>query len=67
MQYLLMDCHQRFIGTFDCHETLAVGDTFESQNAQSYTVVGLNRLRHYNSQVPSLTVIPVKRASVPAS
>lgn len=59
MQYLLIDPHQRLLGTFNSEKTLAVGDTFENQNAQTYTVVGLNWFKQ-RPQTPSLTVIPTR-------
>lgn len=59
MQYLLIDPHQRLLGTLNSDKTLAVGDTFENQNAQTYTVVGLNWFKQ-RPQTPSLTVIPTK-------
>ncbi|MBE9178978.1 hypothetical protein IQ268_10435 [Oculatella sp. LEGE 06141] len=67
MQYLLMDAHQRFIGTFQAKQPIAIGDTFQSPTAQTYTVVGLNLSSRHNSQLPSLTVIPVKDSSLQAS
>lgn len=60
MQYLLIDPHQRLLGTLNSEKTLAVGDTFENHhNAQTYTVVGLNWFKQ-RSQTPSLTVIPAR-------
>jgi len=64
MQYLLVDPHQRLLGTLNVDKALAVGDTFENHNAetlntQSYTVVGLNWFKQ-RSQTPSLTVIPTR-------
>ncbi|PSB15159.1 hypothetical protein C7B76_14330 [filamentous cyanobacterium CCP2] len=58
MQYLLIDTHQRPLGTLKSDKTFAVGDTFEN-SAQSYTVIGLNWFnQHVQSQ--SLTVIPTR-------
>lgn len=61
MQYLLMDTHQRFLGIFKSQQVLSVGDTFQSQNAQTYAVIGMNWSgRTPNSQ--SVTVIPIGSA-----
>lgn len=57
MQYLLVDLHQRMVGTLDSDRSFAVGDTFENHNAQTYTVIGLNWFKQ-RPQTPSLTVIP---------
>lgn len=59
MQYLLIDTHQRPIGTFNSERTLVVGDTVENHDAQSYTVVGLNWFKQ-RPHTQSLTVIPFK-------
>lgn len=59
MQYLLIDPHQRLLGTLNVDKALAVGDIFENHNAQCYTVVGLNWFKQ-RPQTPSLTVIPTK-------
>lgn len=59
MQYLLIDPHQRLLGTLNSDKTMAVGDTFENHNAQTYTVVGLNWFKQ-RPQTPSLTVIPTR-------
>lgn len=59
MQYLLIDPHQRLLGTLNSDRVLAVGDTFESHNAQTYTVIGLNWFKQ-RPQTQSLTVIPTK-------
>lgn len=59
MQYLLIDPHQRFLGTLLSDQTLTVGDTVHSQDEQFYTIVGLNWSRQRNSKAQSLTVIPV--------
>ncbi|NJO41916.1 MAG: hypothetical protein HC769_15995 [Cyanobacteria bacterium CRU_2_1] len=58
MQYLLIDTHQRPLGTIKSDKALAVGDTFQNNNAQTYTVVGLNWFKQ-RSHGQSLTVIPV--------
>jgi hypothetical protein len=59
MQYLLIDTHQRPLGTLKSDKTFAVGDTFESGNAQNYTVIGLNWFNQ-RPQTQSLTVIPTR-------
>lgn len=59
MQYLLVDPHQRLLGTLNSEKSFAVGDTFESSNAQTYTVIGLNWFKQ-RAQGQSLTVIPAK-------
>lgn len=57
MQYLLVDLHQRILGTLSSDRNFSVGDTFENHNAQTYTVIGLNWLKQ-RQHTPSLTVIP---------
>ena len=59
MQYLLMDTHQRPLGTLNSDKEFAVGDTLQNHNAQNYTVIALNWFKQ-RSQGPSLTVIPFK-------
>jgi hypothetical protein len=59
MQYLLIDTHQRPLGTLKSDKAFAVGDTFENGNAQSYTVIGLNWFNQ-RPQTQSLTVIPTR-------
>ncbi|MCU0570577.1 MAG: hypothetical protein MUF49_28880 [Oculatellaceae cyanobacterium Prado106] len=61
MQYVLIDAHQRFLGTLKSEKALAVGDTFENTNAQSYTVIGLNWFKQ-DPRTQSLTVIPMQPA-----
>jgi hypothetical protein len=58
MQYLLIDTHQRPLGTLRSDKTFAVGDTFEN-STQSYTVIGLNWFNQ-RPQTQSLTVIPTR-------
>ncbi|WAL62355.1 hypothetical protein [Thermocoleostomius sinensis] len=65
MQYLLIDPHQRLLGTLNSEKVLSVGDTFENHNAQFYTVIGLNWFKQ-RSQAQSLTVIPAKPAKAVA-
>lgn len=57
MQYLLIDTRQRPIGTLISDQILAVGDTFRNNNAELYTVVGLNWFKQ-RPNTQSLTVIP---------
>lgn len=65
MQYLLVDTHQRPLGTLISDKTFAVGDTFQNHDSASYTVVGLNWFRQ-RSHAQSLTVIPVAQAKAMA-
>ena len=60
MQYLLVDVHQRLLGTLMSDRSFVVGDTLQSHNAQTYTVIGLNWFKQ-RAQTPSLTVIPGDR------
>lgn len=62
MQYLLIDTHKRLLGTHHSDRALVVGDTFQNQNAQAYTVVGLNWFKE-RTQGQSLTVIPARAGS----
>jgi hypothetical protein len=55
MQYLLIDTHQRPLGTLISDKTFVVGDTFQNHDSATYTVVGLNWFK----QRQSLTVIPM--------
>jgi hypothetical protein len=57
MQYLLIDPHQRLLGTLNSEKAFSVGDTFQNHNAQTYTVIGLNWFKQ-RSHAQSLTVIP---------
>lgn len=57
MQYLMMDLHQRFIGTVNQTKQLSLGDVFKADNAKTYTVVSIDASRRNNSSVKSLTVI----------
>jgi hypothetical protein len=57
MQYLMMDLHQRFIGTLNYNTPLAVGDMFQAANAKTYTVVSIDATRNANKQHKSVTVI----------
>jgi hypothetical protein len=57
MQYVLIDAHQRFLGTLKSDKSFSVGDTFENHDAKSFTVIGLN-WKQGGNQGQSLTVIP---------
>jgi hypothetical protein len=59
MQYLLMDAHSRFLGTFTSQKLLAVGDIFQNTNAKTYAVVGMNWNGQGSESAPSITVMPV--------
>ncbi|MBW4655573.1 MAG: hypothetical protein KME20_21410 [Kaiparowitsia implicata GSE-PSE-MK54-09C] len=59
MQYLLMDSHHRFLGTFQSKKMLIVGDTFQNNGAQTYAVVGTD-WGNQGQQPKSLTVMLVK-------
>jgi hypothetical protein len=58
MQYLLIDTHQRPLGTFISDKEMTVGDIVRTQNSGVFTVVGLNWFKQ-RSNGQSLTVIPV--------
>jgi hypothetical protein len=62
MQYLLIDTHQRPLGTVISDKVFAVGDTLESQNEQAYTVISLNWFK----QRQSLMVIPTRAVAAKA-
>jgi hypothetical protein len=66
MQYLMTDLHQRFIGSLNYNQPLAVGDVFRADNTKTYTVVSINDTRNKAKDVKSVTVIPV-RETVSAS
>lgn len=57
MQYLLIDTRQRPLGTLISDKMLAVGDTFQNHNAQTYTVVSLDWLKQ-QAHTLSVMVIP---------
>lgn len=56
-QYVLIDAHQRFLGTYKSDKSFAVGDTFQGSNDEMFTVIGLNWFKQ-NPSTQSLTVIP---------
>ncbi|MBW4467054.1 MAG: hypothetical protein KME07_16640 [Pegethrix bostrychoides GSE-TBD4-15B] len=57
MQYLLIDTHQRPLGTMSSDRSFAVGDTLQNHNAEVFTVVGLNWFKQ-RTHANSLTIIP---------
>ena len=58
MHYVLIDSHQRFLGTLDSQQPLAIGDTFQQGNPGStYAVIGLNQAHQRHPARQSLTVI----------
>ncbi|NJO79118.1 MAG: hypothetical protein HC827_11760 [Cyanobacteria bacterium RM1_2_2] len=65
MKYLLIDTHKRPIGTLVSDKAYAVGDTFQGQDAGTYTVVGLNWFQQ-RPHSQSLTVILQAHAKVTA-
>lgn len=54
MKYLMVDLHQRFLGSITQEPPLSVGDTFATQS-RSYMVVGIQTARE--PDVRSVTVI----------
>lgn len=67
MQYLMMDLHQRFIGTLNHNSKLSIGDTFKVDNAKTYMVVRIDASRSNDRNVKSLTVIARNGATVPVA
>ncbi len=57
MQYLLVDSHQRFLGTLKSEKKMTLGDVFQTEEAQTYTVVGVNQARQHSNLLKSLTVV----------
>lgn len=57
MQYLLIDTHQRPLCTMISDKILAVGDTLQNHNAETYTVVSLDWLKQ-RAHTQSVMVIP---------
>jgi hypothetical protein len=62
MQYLMMDIHQRFIGSFNRSTKLVVGEVLEAKNAKSYTVVSIDVARNRDQNTKAVTVIPRQAA-----
>ncbi|NJK59228.1 MAG: hypothetical protein HC918_01720 [Oscillatoriales cyanobacterium SM2_1_8] len=57
MQYLMVDLHQRFVGTVERPQPLTVGEAIEA-DAKSYVVVGIDPTgKQRNRPVPTLTVM----------
>jgi hypothetical protein len=64
MEYLLIDSHQRFLGTLRSDRSFCVGDIFQNDKSQSYTVVGVNwsnRLQTSATHRKALTVVATSR------
>lgn len=62
MQYLLVDSHQRFLGMFKSDKRMSLGDRFEHEGTQTYTVVGVNQSRRHSRALDSLTVVKMNPA-----
>lgn len=58
MEYLLVDSHQRFLGTLNYTEALSVGDVFQNEE-RTYAVVGKNWANQQTARLQSLTVVRV--------
>ncbi len=57
MQYLMVDLHQRFVGTVERPRPLTVGEAIETE-AKSYVVVGIDRTGQRRSRsTPTLIVM----------
>lgn len=65
MQYLLMDIHRRFVGTFHSVTELAIGDTLQAESAQNYAVIGIDWEGQNRESRHSVTVIPTSRSTAP--
>lgn len=59
MEYVLIDSHQRFLGTFRAERMMSIGDIFQNTNAQTYAVIGINQARQRSRALQSLTVVRV--------
>jgi hypothetical protein len=57
MQYLMMDLHQRFIGTLSPTTPLSIGETVIMGASKTYTVVSIDSSRSRDQNVKSVTVI----------
>lgn len=62
MQYLVVDTHQRFLGSYTSSKALVVGDTFQAQNTKTYAVIGLTWAGHRDPGKRAVTVIPVLKS-----
>lgn len=67
MQYLLMDIHRRFVGTFYSATELAIGDTLQADSSQNYAVIGIDWEGKNREARHSVTVIPTTRSATTAS
>ncbi|MGQ9865788.1 MAG: hypothetical protein ACUVSQ_05810 [Pseudanabaenaceae cyanobacterium] len=57
MRYLMVDLHQRFVGTLERPQPLAVGEAIEA-DAKSYVVVGIDPTgKRRNRPSPTLIVM----------
>lgn len=67
MQYLLVDSHQRFLGTLKSEKKMTLGDVFQTEESQTYTVVGINQARQHSNLLKSLTVVRGSRLASAAA
>lgn len=67
MQYLLVDAHRRFLGTFSSPKELVIGDTFQSDLATTYAVIGVDWGGQNQNRMHSLTVIQTSHSSKAAA
>ena len=67
MQYLLMDIHHRFVGTFHSATELAIGDTLRGESAQNYAVIGIDWEGQNRVSRHSATVIPTAKSATVGS
>lgn len=63
MEYLLIDPHQRFLGTFNYEKSLAVGDVIQGRDNQTFAVIGTNWSSKSNLNVKSVTVVRLAQQS----
>lgn len=57
MQYVLIDSHQRFLGTHISEKSMGIGDVFQHEQAHTYTVVGVHQAQQRRIAFQSLTVV----------
>ncbi|MEO1209587.1 MAG: hypothetical protein AAFX78_08600 [Cyanobacteria bacterium J06638_20] len=67
MQYLLMDVHRRFVGTFHSATELVIGDTVQGESAQNYAVIGIDWEGQNRESRHSATVIPTAKSATVSS
>jgi len=67
MQYLLMDIHHRFVGTFHSTTALAIGDTLQADSTQNYAVIGIDWEGQNREFRHSVTVIPTSKSATAIS